>query len=78
MSWNFRVVRKDYSSDLTLLPTYQIHECYYNDDQSVRCVSSHGIDPFGESYDELKECMQLMAGAFHKPVIEWKEEWNDD
>jgi hypothetical protein len=79
MSWNYRIVRKDYSSDLTLLPTYQIHECYYEDDQkSIRFVTENPINPWGETLDELKENMHQMAEAFHKPVIEWEEEWNDE
>ena len=75
MSWNFRVVKRNYSRDV-ILPTYQIHEVYYEEDgETIRFCSSHGIDPFGESYDELKENMHQMAEAFHKPVVEWKEEW---
>ena len=76
MSWNYRIVRKN--NDRFGEETYQIHECYYWPDQSVRFVSSRGIDPWGESFDELKENMHQMAEAFHRPVVEWRDEWNDE
>ena len=72
-NWNYRVVKR--SADEYGEETYHIYECYYWPDQSIRFSSSVPASPFGESYDELKENMHQMAEAFHKPVIEWKEEW---
>jgi hypothetical protein len=72
-SWNYRIVRKEEGQFMN----YSIHEAYYNPDGSVKFLTAAPMDPWGETYDDLKETMHQMAEAFHKPVLDWDHAWDD-
>lgn len=61
MTWNYRIIRdKD--------GVYGIHEVYYK--KGKIDMWSDAMTPLGESIDELKEDLDMMAEAFKKPVLE--------
>jgi hypothetical protein len=77
MSWNYRVVEKEY-----LLPRelrvyenetqtyYQIHEVYYDANGNITMYSKEAITPFGEdSVDSLQLDLHKMQEAFNKPIL---------
>jgi hypothetical protein len=78
MSWNYRIVRKINGGQYEEYSSFGIYETYYWPDQSVKFCAARPSDPYGETFEELKECMHQMAEAFHRPSIEWNEAWNDD
>ena len=48
--------------------TYQIHEVYI-DDGKIIGFTEKGMQPFGESMDELRQDFEYMQAAFTKPVL---------
>ena len=74
MSWNYRII----SHPPYGLPgakgnrTYQIHEVY-SDESKIVGFSEKGIDPFGESIDELRQDFEHMKLAFEKPVLQFED-----
>lgn len=65
MSWNYRVIEHH---DTDGNPYYQIHEVYY-DPSDVISWSVDAIEPLGESVEDLREDLEAMLAAFHKPVL---------
>lgn len=61
MTWDYRIV-------VDRAGTYSIHEAYYRKDK-VWGVTAQPVPPLGDSMDELKEDLRMMAKAFRKPVL---------
>jgi len=74
VSWNYRIVAKEVGQFIN----FGIYETYYWPDQSVKFVASRPSDPYGETFEELKENMHQMAEAFHKPTLEWDHAWDEE
>lgn len=71
MSWNYRVIR---FCDLTTGDcTYAVHEVYYDKCGKPTSCTEASIAPFGETPEELKRCLELMAFAFKKPVLDFED-----
>jgi len=66
MSWNYRVCYRPSCE----VPSYYIHEVYYDDKGRIKFYSSSPITPFGDDTDELYEDMALMWKAFDKEVLD--------
>ena len=64
MNWNYRII-KDYDYE----SYYVIREVYYGKDGTIKYWSDDPIGPTGDTVDELKEDLELMASAFNKPVL---------
>lgn len=60
--WNYRVVQESPESE-----DFTIREVYYLDGKPA--AFSGPIEPFGESLDELKDCILRMQQALEKPVL---------
>jgi hypothetical protein len=77
MLWNYRVIVKD-TIDLTgvIFKDFAIHEVYYEDDGSIKFITTDPITIDGESLEDLKESISMVQGALDKPIIEdqWPEE----
>ena len=73
-NWNYRIVAKEVGQFIQ----FGIHEVYYWPDQSVRFVSVESMNPWGETFEELKESMHQMAQAFHRPTLDWDHAWDDE
>ena len=74
MTWNYRVVRKENPGEHLEEERYSfgIHEVYYNDNGTINACTVEPMDPHGMSLDELRACMDLMMGAFDKPVLDYE------
>jgi hypothetical protein len=77
MSWNHRVIqKKDKSGNLY----FEIHEAYYNDEHELCALTETAVSPCGNSVEDLKLSIKMMATAFEKPVLLENEieygEWN--
>ncbi|MBC8410445.1 MAG: hypothetical protein H8E12_17240 [Rhodobacteraceae bacterium] len=72
--WNYRIVSKEVGQFIQ----FGIHEVYYWPDQSVRFVSVESINPWGETFEDLRVNMHQMAEAFHRPTLEWDHAWDEE
>ena len=70
MTWNYRIISHPphgvAGNEGTR--TYQIHEVYI-DDGKIIGFTEKGMEPFGESIDELRQDFTNMHAAFTKPVL---------
>ena len=65
--WNHRVVKTHYpKTDETF---FTIHEAHYNDDGEIYTYTVSGVDPCGESIEELRDILNRMMSALDKPVL---------
>lgn len=60
MSWNYRIIKnKD---------CYQISEVYYDSKGNINGYGDAPI-PYGESKEEVKECLDLMYESLNKSIL---------
>jgi hypothetical protein len=71
MSWNYRVIRT--RDPATGECSYGIHEVYYDKHNKPTSYTEASIAPFGETPKELKRCLELMAFAFKKPILDFED-----
>lgn len=66
MSWNYRVVLKG--------GTYGIHEVFYTPEGKLKSLSEECITLGAlETFEALKGDLELINGAFDKPVINYSD-----
>lgn len=63
-SWNYRIV-EDAEGGLS------IHEVYYDDMGVPTDWTTEGVEPYGETMQELNTCFNMMQDAFYEPVLKW-------
>ena len=70
MTWSYRIIsHPPYGvAGVEGERTYQIHEVY-TDEGKIIGFTEKGIEPFGESIDELRQDFANMHAAFTKPVL---------
>ena len=70
MTWNYRIISHPHPGfdENELMRAYQIHEVYIDEGEIIG-FTEKGIEPFGESMDELRQDFEHMAAAFTKPVL---------
>jgi len=70
MTWNYRIISHPPYGVVGNEGerTYQIHEVYI-DDGKIIGFTEKGMQPFGESMDELRQDFEYMQAAFTKPVL---------
>tara|TARA_B100000575_G_scaffold143782_1_gene114747 strand:+ start:42 stop:293 length:252 start_codon:yes stop_codon:yes gene_type:complete len=70
MTWNYRVISHP-SWDMNREKgerVYRIHEVF-SDETGIIGYSAEGIEPYGETKEELNTDLSRMAQAFEKPVL---------
>ena len=82
MVWNYRVgFRKecfsvvdnnDHSKVIDVLEEtqYGIVEAYYNDKGEITFTTEQFMEPYGETFDELKSSFEMVKEAFDLPVLD--------
>lgn len=65
MSWNYRVLKKEYKEEVY----YFIHEVYYEKDGSIRVWSVDAMNPGGATLGELASDLGMMQEALKKPIL---------
>ena len=70
MTWNYRIISHPPYGVVGNEGerTYQIHEVY-TDEGKIIGFTEKGIEPFGESMDDLRQDFEYMKLAFTKPVL---------
>ena len=76
MSWNHRVVRREFkhlSGDTEVV--YAIHEAYYKKpgDTEPNGVTADPVDVHSDTPEGLRWVLNRMLGCLDKPVLEWDE-----
>lgn len=66
MTWNYRVVRGVWGGSTW----YTIREVYYSPEGVVETMTKKGVDPRGETLDELKADLQYMLKSLEEPILE--------
>ena len=61
MSWNYRLIERD--------GLISIHEVYYNESGEPRAWTENPVAPFGETVEDVRECLNMMIQALGKPVL---------
>ncbi|HYT44747.1 MAG TPA: hypothetical protein VEP90_20635 [Methylomirabilota bacterium] len=70
--WDHRVLRKN-TGDPNEPEAYQIHEVYYNDNGEVRGWTEDPVQPYGETFEELRSECEMFLSATLKSVLDLKE-----
>ena len=73
MSWNYRVVKKQYPNTKEVY--YEIHEAYYENNKkprknTPRCITARPCSPYGETIEELKWSLEKMLEAINSPILD--------
>lgn len=76
MTWNHRVFKRRNPTPLDDSDeySYQIHECFYEDDGTINGYTVEGIAAYGSSLEELRANLQQMLDACDKQVLIYEEE----
>jgi len=64
--WNYRVVKTAHSD----IDCFGVHEVYYNEAGEIFAYTERAIEPYGESLEELRLSMGLIALALQHPVLD--------
>ena len=68
MSWEYRVVRREVKKNEHIL---EIKEIYYDEDDNIYGYGDAPV-PYGETKEDIRECLELMRRALNKPIIEYR------
>ena len=74
MSWNYRVVRTEYPNSMMYKSeqVLEIKEVYYDKDGNIKAFGEAPV-PYGESIEEVKECLDLMYKALEQPIVDYEQ-----
>jgi len=74
MSWNYRVlVKRTTREDYVEEERYGIHEVYYDDNGIAHSCTETPEDPYGETFEELRDNMIQIMGALLEPIIDYDD-----
>ena len=73
MSWNYRVVKRTFTTDQGVETVFGIHEVYYDGDGKPKMCTVDSVGIVGDAFEELKEVLSMFAGAFEKPVLDYDQ-----
>lgn len=68
MTWNYRVIRS--KPDANGEHYYAIHEAYYDEDGKPHSITQNPVSVFSETFDGLREELNLMLVALKEPILE--------
>lgn len=69
MSWNYRVLKRRYGSDVS----YGVYEVYYDGEGRVVACSESPAEPYGDTFEELVEDLKLFSVATTQPPLDYDE-----
>jgi len=73
MTWNHRVIRKEYKGFNEIEIQFGIHEVYYNDDGVPDMCTENPVDVVGDNIKELKQTLRWMRKALSQPVLDYAD-----
>lgn len=80
MYWNYRLVKRKYpkavnNDQVVIHPDgeiLEIKEIYYDKNENIDGFGDAPV-PYGETIEEVKECLDLMYKALKKPVLNYED-----
>lgn len=69
MTWNYRICFRPSDREMG----FNMHEVYYDEKGEVKLYTQRPCEPWGNSPDELYECMKKMMDAFDLDVLDLDE-----
>ena len=73
-TWNHRVVRRTYHhADGTTSTSFMVHEVYYDEDDLPSSCTEDGVEPYGETLEELVVDLVRFRNAAELPVLDYDE-----
>lgn len=48
---------------------YIFREVFYDENDNIIACSQDGFEPYGETLDELRQCLDDLKAALHRPVL---------
>ena len=84
MKWDYRIAftnqkrKVDLSQDYYDFKMYGIVECFYDEDGKIQFTSENFEIPYGESKEELIECLEIMLEDARKnEVLDLDKLWKE-
>lgn len=71
MRWNYRVLRQVEDHHGQEHVFFGIHEVYYDESGRPTTCTMEQIAPFGETLDELRADVEMIAKALDLPVLDY-------
>lgn len=71
MSWNHRVVKRMIKGLNEEVPSFGIHEAFYDKNGRVWGITQEPMDPHGETIEELRQDLEWMMKALEHPVLDY-------
>ncbi len=78
MTWNHRVIRREYKSETYEETLYGIYEVFYNSDGSIFAYTENPANPEAETPKDLKEILEWMLKSLDKPVLDYGKITKDE
>lgn len=69
MTWDYRVLAKEYKGFNETEILFGIHEVYYNDDGEPDMCTEDAVAVIGDNLAELVQTLDWMRKAFLRPIL---------
>lgn len=70
MTWNYRILRSVYNVCGEEEEIHAVHEVYYDSAGEIVAYSDAPSPLAGNDLEDLKGCLNLLALAFEKPILD--------
>ena len=67
--WTYRVMRKPINNEFE----YGIYEVYMDEDNNIQNWTEESVAPWGDTPEELSECLKMFALALTKPILDYRD-----
>jgi len=73
MSWNYRILAREYKGFNEIEMTFSIHEVYYNKDGIPEMCTEDAVGVVGENLADLSDTLKWMQDALKKPILNYAD-----
>jgi len=73
MTWNYRVLAREYKGFNENDVTFSIHEVYYNDDGVPEMCTEDAVSVVGDNLAEISNTLLWMKKALKKPILSYSD-----
>ena len=73
MTWNYRVLAREYKFSNEIETTFSIHEVYYNDDGVPEMCTEDAVSVVGDNLAEISDTLLWMQKALKKPILSYSD-----
>jgi len=73
MTWNHRVLTREYKGFNEAEVLFEIHEVFYNDDGIPEMCTEDAVSVVGDNLAELKQTLRWMRKALRQPILNYAD-----